>query len=67
MGLHIGILESAILLQATRKDSLLDAGVEVEGQPATTRLVNNQAACKRLINSLITINPIKLSSPILIF
>jgi hypothetical protein len=31
------------------------------------RLVNNQAACKRLIDSLITINPIKPSSPILIF
>jgi hypothetical protein len=31
------------------------------------RLVNNQAACKRLIDSLITINPIKSSSPILIF
>jgi hypothetical protein len=29
--------------------------------------VNNQAACKRLIDSLITINPIKSSSPIFIF
>jgi hypothetical protein len=31
------------------------------------RLVNNQAACKRLIDSMITINPTKSSSPILIF
>jgi hypothetical protein len=31
------------------------------------RLVNNQAACKRLIDSLITINPIKSSSRILFF
>jgi hypothetical protein len=40
----------------------------VDGNSAPKcRLVNNQAACKRLIDSLITINPIKSSLPILIF
>jgi hypothetical protein len=45
----------------------LDALKERLNGVPVSRLVNNQAACKRLIDSLITINPIKSSSPVLIF
>jgi hypothetical protein len=45
----------------------VDVGEGRFGDVPVARLVNNQAACKRLIDSLVIINPIKSSSPILIF